>query len=81
MADPKPNPQIKNAFPEAKPSGGGSNAARLSQSPRAIREGNAEPDHFEGDSGSLGMDEPSKSDGTNDNAWSMQGERYTNKYF
>lgn len=81
MSDPKLNKQIEDAFPEAKPSGGGSSAARLSQSPRAIREGNAEPDHFDGDSGSLGMDEPSKSDGVNDEAWKHQGDRYQNKYW
>ena len=81
MAEQKLNPQIEHAFPEAKPSGGGSNAARLTQSPRAIREGNTEPDHFDGDSGSLGLDEPSKSDGMNDHAWAMQGERYSNKYW
>lgn len=81
MADQKLNPQIEDAFPDAKISGGGSSSERLSRSPLAIREGNAEPEHFEGDSGSLGMDEPSKSDGINDDAWKHQGDRYQNKYW
>lgn len=80
MADQKLNPQIEDAFPDAKISGSGWSSERLSRSPRAIREGNIDPEHYDG-GGSLGMDEPSKSDGINDDAWKHQGERYVNKYF
>ncbi|MEJ7792418.1 MAG: hypothetical protein WKF65_10655 [Gaiellaceae bacterium] len=41
MAEQKINRQIENAVPSAKVNGSGSNSDRLTQSPRAIREGNA----------------------------------------
>jgi hypothetical protein len=78
MADPKLN---NKGFDTPDVKGGGTSLSKSSASPRALREGNAEPEHFEGDSGSLGMDEPSKSDDINDHAWGMQGERYSNLYW
>lgn len=78
MAYQKLNPQVEDAFPDAKISGSGSSSERLSRSPRAIREGNVDPEHYDGGV-SLEMNEPSNSDGVNDEAWKFQGDRYQNK--
>lgn len=75
MADPKLN---NKGFDTPDVKGGGTSPSKSSASPLALREHNAEPEHFEGDSGSQGMDDPSKD--TQD-GWKHQGERYENLYW
>ena len=54
--------------------------ARLTQSPRELRSSTNDPEkHSKGDV-QLSQNEPSKKDGTNDDAWKFQGDRYSNEY-
>lgn len=57
--------------------------SRLTQSPRAIREGNSDPSNIDSSKVQLGMDNPGKTDAANSgdsNPWQYQGQGGDQKY-
>jgi len=73
MSSPKLNNQ---GYPVPPVKGASAGPAKNSRSPRALREHNSDPYHFE-QSVSIEMDEPSRKDPVNASAWKHQGERYS----